>query len=76
MGKSNEADQQREATGNLSDKLARSAGVICPPAHVDPEIRQPARRAVRCLSFGRQEAGRRPVHPAEVTALEPISHFT
>jgi len=41
MGKGNEADQQREATGNLSDKLARSGGVICPPEHVDPEIRQP-----------------------------------
>ena len=41
MGKGSEADQQREATGNLSDKLARSGGVICPPEHVDPEIRQP-----------------------------------
>lgn len=26
---------------NLSDKLARSDGVICPPAHVDPEIKAP-----------------------------------
>jgi hypothetical protein len=41
MGRGNEADQQREAAGNLSDKLARSGGVICPPEHVDPEIRQP-----------------------------------
>jgi len=27
---------------NLSDKLARSNGVICPPSHVDPDMRQPA----------------------------------
>ncbi len=26
---------------SLSDKLARSDGVICPPANVDPEIKQP-----------------------------------
>jgi hypothetical protein len=35
-------DTQRESTGkNLSDRLAQSGGVICPPEHVDPEIRQP-----------------------------------
>ena len=28
-------------SGNLSDKLARSDGVICPPDHVDPEIKAP-----------------------------------
>jgi hypothetical protein len=27
---------------NLSDKLARTEGVICPPPHVDPEIHAPA----------------------------------
>lgn len=27
---------------NLSDKLARTDGVICPPENVDPEIRAPA----------------------------------
>ena len=37
MGKGAEMDAQ----GNLSDKLARSGGVICPPKNVDPEIRQP-----------------------------------
>ncbi len=42
VGKGGEADtQQHDATGNLSDKLARSGGVICPPEHVDPEIKQP-----------------------------------
>src|SRR5262249_33887328 len=42
MGKASEIDpQQHEAAGNLSDKLARYAGVICPPQHIDPEIRQP-----------------------------------
>ena len=34
-------DLQMEQKGNLSDKLARSGGVICPPARVDPEIRVP-----------------------------------
>jgi len=26
---------------SLSDKLARSNGVICPPSHVDPDMKQP-----------------------------------
>jgi len=34
-------DAQRDGTGNLSDRLAKSGGVICPPEHVDPEIKQP-----------------------------------
>ena len=34
-------DAQQDKTGNLSDRLARSGGVICPPEHVDPEIHQP-----------------------------------
>ena len=37
---------------NLSDKLARSEGVICPPANVDPEMKVPA-----------PETGRTPVIP-------------
>ena len=42
MGKGGEVDQQtQDAQGNLSDKLARSGGVICPLKNVDPEIRQP-----------------------------------
>lgn len=42
VGKGGEADAQRQdGKGNLSDKLARSGGVICPPEHVDSEIRQP-----------------------------------
>jgi hypothetical protein len=42
VGKGGEADTQRQdGKGNLSDKLARSGGVICPPEHVDPEIKQP-----------------------------------
>jgi hypothetical protein len=31
-----------QATEPLGDKLARSDGVLCPPAGVDPEIRAPA----------------------------------
>ena len=43
VGKGGDADSQRpDAKGNLSDKLARSGGVICPPEQVDPEINQPA----------------------------------
>ncbi len=34
-------DLQMKNNGNLSDKLARSDGVICPPGRVDPEIRAP-----------------------------------
>jgi hypothetical protein len=42
VGKGGEADAQRQdGKGNLSDKLARSGGVICPPEHVDSEIKQP-----------------------------------
>jgi hypothetical protein len=32
------ARQPDESTPNLSEKLERSEGVICPPARVDPEI--------------------------------------
>jgi hypothetical protein len=42
VGKGGDADMQlQDGKGNLSDKLARSGGVICPPEHVDPEIKQP-----------------------------------
>jgi hypothetical protein len=42
MGKGGETETARQdGKGNLSDKLARSGGVICPPEHVDPEIKQP-----------------------------------
>jgi hypothetical protein len=40
VGKGGEVDTQHDATRNLGDKLARSGGVICPPEHVDPEIKQ------------------------------------
>ena len=57
-------DAQHDTTGNLSDRLARSGGVICPPEHVDPEIHQPTRQGALCLSF------RRPAAPA---ATSPFS---
>ena len=43
VDKGGEIETQRQKNGkeNLSDKLARSSGVICPPEHVDPEIKQP-----------------------------------
>jgi hypothetical protein len=34
-------DAQKPAGQNLSDRLARSDGVICPPSNVDSEIRAP-----------------------------------
>ncbi|HET9717205.1 MAG TPA: hypothetical protein VFP60_13570 [Pseudolabrys sp.] len=37
-------DLDTRSNEDLSDKLAQSGGVICPPAHVDPEIRQPTPR--------------------------------
>jgi hypothetical protein len=41
-GKGSEAETHRQdGKDDLSEKLARSGGVICPPEHVDPAIRQP-----------------------------------
>jgi hypothetical protein len=31
-----------DSSQNLSDKLANSNGVICPPTNVDPEMQKPA----------------------------------
>jgi hypothetical protein len=42
VGKGAEAGSHRQdGKDDLSEKLARSGGVICPPEHVDPEIKQP-----------------------------------
>ena len=42
VGKGAEGQIHRQdGKDDLSEKLARSGGVICPPDHVDPEIRQP-----------------------------------
>ena len=41
VGQGSDTDMQKPAGRNLSDQLARTDGVICPPAHVDPEIKQP-----------------------------------
>jgi hypothetical protein len=40
VGKGGELET-KDGKGSLSDKLARSGGVICPPDNVDPEIRHP-----------------------------------
>jgi hypothetical protein len=41
-GKGTEGESHRQdGKDDLSEKLARSGGVICPPEHVDPEIKQP-----------------------------------
>ena len=48
MGQDNKL-QSAETTGkSLSEQLARSDGVICPPPGIDPDIRAPRRRAAAC----------------------------
>ena len=42
VGQGGDLDMQKPAgRHSLSDKLARSDGVICPPENVDPEIKAP-----------------------------------
>ena len=41
VGQSGDLQMQKPNNTNLSDKLARSDGVICPPDHVDPQIKAP-----------------------------------
>jgi hypothetical protein len=41
VGKGGNGDLTGQKGQTLSDKLARSKGVICPPPHVDPEIKAP-----------------------------------
>ena len=42
VGQGGGLDIQKQPGTTLSDKLAQSNGVICPPAGVDSEIREPA----------------------------------
>jgi hypothetical protein len=39
VGQGGDIDERKPPGRSLSDRLARSDGVICPPQHVDPEIR-------------------------------------
>jgi hypothetical protein len=41
VGMGGDLDTQGPQGNSLSDRLARSDGVICPPSHVDPEITAP-----------------------------------
>ncbi len=41
VGQGGGVDARRRPGENLSDKLAQSNGVICPPPGVDPEIHEP-----------------------------------
>jgi len=41
VGEGGSIDVRPQPGATLSDKLAQSNGVICPPAGVDPEIREP-----------------------------------
>jgi len=36
-----EGSTTRQGSESLGDKLAKSDGVLCPPAGIDPEIRAP-----------------------------------
>ena len=40
-GRAATCQAQNPSNKSLSEKLARSDGVICPPEHVDPEIKAP-----------------------------------
>lgn len=41
VGQGGDLRMEQKGGSNLSDKLARSGGVICPPGRIDPEIRAP-----------------------------------
>ena len=41
VGQGGDGVQRKPDDKTLSDKLASSKGVICPPTHVDPEIKAP-----------------------------------
>ena len=41
VGEGGTVDMRKQPGANLSDKLAQSNGVICPPANVDPAIHEP-----------------------------------
>ncbi len=42
QGDAHETQGRAPADGSLSEKLAQSGGVICPPRDLDPDIRAPA----------------------------------
>jgi hypothetical protein len=42
VGRGGGVDVQKPDDKSLSDKLAQSSGVICPPPHVDPDMKHPA----------------------------------
>ncbi|HZL31580.1 MAG TPA: hypothetical protein VFC54_11050 [Pseudolabrys sp.] len=41
IGQGGDVEVKKPNDRTLSNKLARSGGVICPPRHVDPEIQAP-----------------------------------
>lgn len=41
VGQGGDVQVQKPNDSSLTNKLARSDGVICPPEHVDPEIKAP-----------------------------------
>lgn len=57
QGRGWESGERQAADTNLSDKLARSDGVICPPPHADAEIKAPTPPAGRMPVIPPPDAG-------------------
>jgi len=41
VGEGGDMDVKKHTGKSLSDQLAQSKGVICPPDHVDPDMKKP-----------------------------------
>jgi hypothetical protein len=57
QGRGWESGERQAADTNLSDKLVRSDGVICPPPHADTEIEAPTPPAGRTPVIRPPDAG-------------------
>jgi hypothetical protein len=64
-GGTGEAPSDRGASGNPSDKLSQSGGVICPPPNVDRSIQKPAPEQ------GRTPVIRPPGSPGNNAPMQP-----
>jgi hypothetical protein len=77
VGKGGKVDMQHDSNGNLSNKLARSGGVICPPEQIDPEIKRPTPPDWSDAGHpASRKSGRGSIHPAEMTTTHNAAHRT
>lgn len=60
------ASKAPSASGDLSDQLAQSNGVICPPSGVDPKMATPPPRGGATPLFRRRATRRRSEHHPEI----------